>query len=128
MFDLPPRGGDEYVPITKSTPIAFIGGNTYLYRGRFEVPLVAAMSHVHRSGYFLRAGNVDEALAEARKALEFGPDDCRPHLALGLALARAGQHDSAKRELQISVDLAKTDPRFRVQEVRARQELEKLNR
>ena len=28
VIEIPPRGGDEYVPITKSEPIALIGGNT----------------------------------------------------------------------------------------------------
>jgi hypothetical protein len=125
--DVPPLGGDEYVSITKSEPIAFIGGNIFVYRGRFEVPLAAAMSRVHRSGYFLRMNDVDQSIAEARQALELGPNDPRTHLALGLALARAGQKEEARSELDKAAELAKVDVRFRNQEVRARQELERMN-
>jgi len=124
--DVPPLGGDEYLPITKSEPIAFIGGNTFVYRGRFEVPLAAAMSRVHRSGYFLRANDLDRAISEGRQAAELGPNDPRTHLALGLALARAGQKEEARNELDKSAELAKADARFRNHEVQARQELGRL--
>jgi tetratricopeptide (TPR) repeat protein len=124
--DVPPLGGDEYMPITKSEPIALIGGNTFVYRGRFEVPLVAAMSRVHRSGYFLRISDVDQAISEARQAAELGPSDPRTHLALGLALARSGQKEEARGELEKAAEMAKADVRFRNAEVRARQELGRM--
>ena len=126
VIELPPRGGDEYLPIAKSEPIALIGGNTFVYRGRFEVPLAAAISRVHRSGYFLRTNNLEEALAEGRMAVELGPNDPRTHLALGLALVREGQKEEARSELENAVELAKADSRFRNAEVRARQELERM--
>jgi Dolichyl-phosphate-mannose-protein mannosyltransferase len=124
--DVPPLGGDEYMPITQSDPIAFIGANTYVYHGRFEVPLAAAMSRVHRSDHFLRMNDLDQAVAEARQALELGPNDPRTHLALGLALARGGQKEEARSELEKAAELAKADVRFRNQEVRARQELGRM--
>jgi MFS family permease len=125
---LPPMAGDEYIPIAKSEPIAFIGANTYVYRGRFEVPLVAAISRVHRSNHFLRVNDIDQAISEALQAVGLGPNDARPHLALGLALARSGQKEEARGELKKAAELAKDDPRFRNQEVRANQELERLDR
>lgn len=125
--ELPPRGGDEYVPIAQSTPIAQIGGNIFVYRGRFEIPLAAAMSHAYRSGQFLRAKRVEEAIADGRKAVELGANDPRTHLALGLALVRNGQKDEARREFETVIELAKPNPVFRNAEVRARQELSRLD-
>ena len=84
------------------------------------------MSHVHRSGYFLLANDVDNAIAEGRQAAELGRDDPRTHLALGLALARTGQKEEARSELAKAAELANADVRFRNQEVRARQELERM--
>jgi len=84
------------------------------------------MSHVHRSGYFLRASDVDNAIAEGRQAAELGRDDPRTHLALGLALGRSGQKEEARSELAKAAELANADVRFRNQEVRARQELERM--
>jgi hypothetical protein len=124
--ELPPRGGGEYVPIAQSKPIAFLGGNIFVYRGRFEVPLAAAISHANRAGQLLRLNRVPEAVTEGRKSIELGANDPRTHLALGLALIRNGQKDEARREFETAVELAKTNPVFRNHEVRAQQELEKL--
>ena len=126
--ELPPMAGDEYVPIARSEPIAFIGANTYVYRGRFETPLVAAISRVHSSNHFMRVNDINQAISEARQAVELGPNDPRTHLAFGLSLARNGQKEVARSELNKAAELAKNDPRFRNQEVRARQELERLDR
>jgi hypothetical protein len=127
IMEFPPRGGDEYLPVAKTEPIAFMGGNTYVYRGRFEVPLAAAISHAVRSGHFLRMKNLDAAVTEGREAVRLGAGDPRTHLALGLALARAGQNEEAIQELETTVGQAKADPRFRNAEIRAQQELARLN-
>ena len=126
VIEIPPRGGDEYVPITKSEPIAFIGGNTYVYRGRFEVPLAAAMSRVHRANHFRSVGDVDHAVDEAGISVELAPEDPRSHLALGQALLSTELKDEARRELEIAAELARVDSRFRNVEVWAHQGLEKL--
>lgn len=126
IVEMPPRGGGEYSPIVASEPVAVIGGNIFVHRGRFEIPLVAAMSHAHRSGAFLRMNRIDEAIAEARTAIEFGQNDPRTHLALGLALARKGTFDEARHELETAAAFANGDARFRLNEVRALQELEKI--
>lgn len=124
--ELPPRGGDEYVPIAQSEPIDFIGGNTFVYRGRFEIPLAAAMSHAYRAGQFLRSNLLEKAVAEGRRAVELGARDPRAHLSVGLALIRAGQTGEARREFEIVIELAKPNSVFRNAEVRAQQEIKRL--
>lgn len=126
--ELPPIGGDEYLPIAQSEPIAFIGGNTFVYRGRFEVPLASAISRVHRSNHFLRVNDLAQAIVEGRLAVELAPNDPRPHLALGLALNRSGQKEEARSELENAAEMAKADSRFRNAEVRARQELDRMRK
>ncbi|HQU85064.1 MAG TPA: phospholipid carrier-dependent glycosyltransferase [Pyrinomonadaceae bacterium] len=126
--ELPPRGGDEYVPLLKSQPVALIGGNILVYQGRFEVPLAAAMSHAYRSGQFLRLGQTENAIAEGEKAVALGGEDPRPHIALGVALVRVGQKDAARAEFQKALELARKNiGTFRTQEVRAALELERLD-
>jgi hypothetical protein len=121
--ELPPQSGIEYLPISRSEPIAFIGGTTYVYRGRFEIPLAAAISRFHRANAFLRVGDLDQAMAESRQAVELAPDDPRPHLVLGMALIRAQTAEEGRSELELAAALAAKDPTFRNFEVRARQEL-----
>lgn len=124
--ELPPRGGDEYVPIARSQPIAQIGGNTFVYQGRFEIPLAAAISRTYRAVQLMGLNRVDEAVAEGREAVRLAPSDPRTHLSLGLVLIRAGQKDEARRELEAAAGLAASDPVFRNAEVKARQEIERL--
>ncbi len=126
---LPPRETtrDEYLPFLQSEPIALIGGSVFVYRGRFEIPLASAISRTYRVGQFLRLNQVNEAVAEGRAAVELAPADPRTHLSLGLALIRAGQKDEARREFEIVIELAKPNPVFRNAEVRALQEIERLN-
>lgn len=126
VSNLPPRGGDEYVPIAQSEPIAQIGGTIFVYRGRFEIPLAAALRHTTRTA-LLYLSRLEEALADARAAVELAPYDARTHLALGLSLLRAGKTDEARREFEAVIETAKSNPAlFRNAEVRARQEIERL--
>lgn len=128
VLSLPPRGGNEYVPITQSQPIAQIGGSIFVYRGRFEIPLAAALSHAERANQFVRLKRFEEAVADGRKAVKLGPDDSRTHISLGIALAQAGQKDEARREFGMVIETAKLNPSlFRNAEVRAQQELKRLD-
>ncbi len=124
---LPPRGGAEYLPIAQSQPIAQIGGSIFVYRGRFEVPLAAALSHAIRADRLVRLNRFEEAVADGQTAVKLAPADSRAHLSLGVALARAGQKDEARREFETVIELAKSNPVFRNAEVRARQELSRLD-
>ena len=90
------------------------------------MPLAAAISHAVRSTHFLRIKDLQAAVTEGREAVKFGASDPRTHLALGLALASAGQNEEAIQELQTTARQAKADPRFRNAEVRAQRELARL--
>jgi hypothetical protein len=124
---LPPLGGDEYKSVIASEPVAQIGGSIFVYRGRFEVPLASALSYVARSQQLVRMNRLDEAIGDARQAINLLPDDARSHYVLGVALARADQPDEARREFETTIQLAKSNPAiFRQAEMRARAELEQL--
>lgn len=128
VSNFPPRGGNEYLPLTETAPIAQIGGTIFVYRGRFELPLVAALSRVTRANQFVGLKRFEEAITEGRAATKLAPDDARTHLALALALLRAGKTDEARTEFNSVVETSKSNAAlFRNAEVRARQELERLN-
>ncbi len=126
--NLPPKAGAEYLAFTQAEPIAQIGGTIFVYRGRFEIPLAAALSRVVRANQLIRFKRFDEAITEGRAAIELAPNDARTHLTLALALLRADKKDEAKREFEAVIEASKSNPTlFRGQEVFARQELERLN-
>lgn len=58
------------------------------------------------SGWLLRAGKLDDALAYAERAVEVAPSAPAPRRALGLALARAGKRRRAAQELSQYLQLA----------------------
>ena len=109
-------------------PIAQVGGSIFVYRGRFEIPLAAALSHATRADQFVRLNRFEEAVADGRKAVELAPDDSRTYLALGIALARSGQKEEARGEFETVIEKAKSNPAlFRNAEVRAQQEIRRLD-
>src|SRR5262249_25671212 len=59
-----PEGAALYAPVASAEPVAVIGGGVLVYRGRFEVPLLAAVGRVDRAGQLARLGRVDEARGE----------------------------------------------------------------
>lgn len=110
VTSFPPLGGDEYEPILKTEPVAIIGGSIFVYRGPFEVPLVAALSYAGRADQLIELGRLDEAIADGQKSVELAPNDPRPHLALAFALRRSNRPDEARRELETSIKLAEANP------------------
>ena len=98
VWALPPWAGPEYEAITRTQPIDVIGGGTLVYRGRFAVPLATALSYAARSSQLLGWGRWHDGLEDARKAVEWGPDDARTHRVLAIAYARNGMMDDAQRE------------------------------
>ena len=110
--ELPPRGGPEYAPMTKSAPITMLGGAVFVYQGRFEIPIAAALSHVNRAAAFVRSNQLDEADAEAKTAIEICPDDPRMHASFANVLARKGRKAEARTEFETALELAKADPTF----------------
>lgn len=124
--NLPPRG-DEYSVFWQAQPIDQIGGSIFVYRGRFEMPNVAALSRVVRANQLIRFNHFEEAITEGRAAVELAPADARTHLALALALLRAEKKDEARKEFEAVIETAKSKTAlFRNQEVQAQFELEKL--
>ena len=133
VWTLPPMSGailplgDEYLPIIQSEPIAIIGGSILVYRGRFEVPRVAALSHYGRARQLIGMNRFEEAALDGAKAVELAPDDPNEHYVLGLALVRSGRGDEARREFETAIRLAAVNPpMFRRAERDSQGELQRL--
>jgi tetratricopeptide (TPR) repeat protein len=133
VWALPPMSvavlprGDEYSPVTRSEPVALIGGSILVYRGRFELPLVAALSHTGRARQLIGMNRFEEAVTEASKAVDLEPGDPNSRVVAGVALARCGRRDEARREFETAIRLAAADPSlFPWAEQNARSELQRM--
>ncbi len=62
---------------------------------RFEVPLVAALSHYRRSRQLIDMIRFEESVMDGAKAVELAPDDPNAHMFLGLL--SFAQDDETKR-------------------------------
>lgn len=121
---LPPRGDDEYLSIAQTQPIAQIGGSIFVYQGRFEIPLAAALSRAGRASWLIERARFTEAVDEGRQAVNVAPNDVRTHFPLAIALARNGQIFEARHEFELIIELARANPvKYRNFELRAWQEI-----
>lgn len=69
-----------------------------------------AVTHIHEGDHFLESGNLDEAIAAYRHAIELNPDLSWSHHNLGEALAKLGQFEEAiaayRRAIKINPDFS----------------------
>jgi Flp pilus assembly protein TadD len=91
-------------------PVNLLGGVVFVYKGRFEIPALAAMSHVNRAFASIRSNHLDEAEQEAKTAIGLCSDDPRPFAALANVLARKNQKEDARRNFEKALELAATEP------------------
>ncbi len=111
-WELPPWGGQQYAPLLQTQPVDIIGGSILVFRGRFEVPLASALSYASRAAQQLGWQRYGEALQDARRAVELGPNDPRPHSALAVAAARNGLADEARQAAEAAKRLAPLGPAY----------------
>jgi hypothetical protein len=121
---LPPAPFPEYLPIARTTPVAQVGGSVFVYNGRFQVPLAAALSHARRAQQLVRRERFEEAVADGRRAVELAPNDPRTHFWLGMALANAKQTEDARSELKMSIQLSQTNVDYALGGLRPKAERE----
>ena len=93
-------------PLWQVTPVANLGGHTLVFQGRFDLPLLAAASHSRQAEMLAAQGRLEEALAEARVAIETAPERMQGHLTLAQILAKAKQIPQARMEYQEAIRLA----------------------
>lgn len=127
VSNLPPRGGPEYATLLEMEPFAQLGGTILVFKGRFELPLVAAFSHSVRASWLTREGRAEEAVIEAMEGARLAPNDPRVYFHLGSAYAASGRAVEARTAFENTIKLATMNPGlFRNWEVRANSELGKL--
>lgn len=107
---LPPRGGPEYLPLLGSGRASLLAGSILVFKGRFDLPLVAALSHARRADALVAAGQYAAAVEDARLGVALGPEDPRTRISLAAALASHGQGDAALAELAVARRLVQQQP------------------
>jgi tetratricopeptide (TPR) repeat protein len=95
----------------------------FVFNGHFEIPLAAALSHAQKADLLLGEKKALEALAEARQAVELGPNSVSVNTTLARALEANGQTTEALSYDEKALHLAKTvEPAFQEESARALEE------
>jgi len=97
---------NPYGPLWHVKPVTNLGGHTLIFQGRFDLPLLSASSHSTEAQILASQGRLDEALAEARAAVEMAPQRMQAHLTLAQVLTRANQFPQARVEYSEAIRLA----------------------
>jgi tetratricopeptide (TPR) repeat protein len=101
-------------------PMAVIDHGGFVFDGKFDLPLAAAISKVQKAQNLARANQLDQALREARAAVALAPDAIQTQLALGDILREMGETQQARACYEKALDLAKTiEPEFQIRSVPA---------
>jgi hypothetical protein len=93
-----PPGVNPYLRSFRMPPADVIDGSILVFHGRFDFRLGSALSHVRVAHELAAAGNLAQALAEARAAARIAPRSVEVHETLGDLLAQQNHPDEARRE------------------------------
>jgi hypothetical protein len=90
-----------------------IDSSVFVYEGRFEIPLAAALAHAQKAGVFLAGERLPEAQQEAQQAVALAPDSAAVNAQMGNVLKALGRREEARTYYATALQLALTrQPEF----------------
>jgi tetratricopeptide (TPR) repeat protein len=112
-FEFGPGPLDPFGQFKNLKPTAVIDDSIFVFDGKFDLPLAAAISKVQKAQNLVAAKQLDEGLREAQAAVALYPDSVDTQLTLGDILLQMGQTQSARASYEKAFQLAKTiEPEF----------------
>jgi hypothetical protein len=109
---------DPYGQFKSIQPTAVIDRGVFVFDGKFDMPLAAAISKVQKVQNLAAAKQLDLALQEAEAAVALAPDSINTQLALADILLELGQPQQARMRYEKALQLAKTiEPEFQIRSV-----------
>jgi len=114
-FEFGPGPLNPYEQFKRLKPAAVIQHGVFVFDGRFDIPLAAALDHMLKANNLLAAKQVGPALAEAQTAVTLAPNSVETQLMLGDVLAAMDQTEQARAVYEKALLLAKTvEPEFQI--------------
>jgi len=99
---------NPYAAFRDGQPEAKIGNVVLVYRGSFDVPLLAAQSRATAAIGLIRQHRFSEAVALAQDAVQLAPDSAEVNAVLGQVLLASGRGEEAKQANARALRLAQT--------------------
>src|SRR4029078_13519800 len=117
-FEFGPGSLDPYGHFKSLKPTAVIDHGVFVFDGRFDMPLAAAISKVQKARNLAHQKQLEHALQEATAAVALAPDSIQTQLALGDILLELGQPQQARASYEKALELAKTiETEFQIRSV-----------
>jgi len=107
-YEFGPDELNPYDQFTRLRPTAVIEHGVLVYDGHFEIPLASALNHLTQAQLKERAGQIDDALAEAQTAVQLAPDSMQTQAQLGFLLMKVGRQNEGLQTLQRALAIAET--------------------
>jgi len=113
-----PGALDPYGQFKLLNPTAVIDHGVFVFDGKFDLPLAAAISKVQKAQNLAQAKQLDQALQEAQASVALSPDSIHTELALGDIFLELGQPKQARTHYEKALELAKTiEPEFQIRSI-----------
>ena len=117
-FEFGPGSLDPYDQFKRRSPTAVIDRGVFVFDGRFDLPLAAAIRKAQKAQNLVQAKQLEQALHEAQAAVALAPDSIQAQLALGDVLREMGRVEGARARYDKSLELAKTiEPEFQIRSI-----------
>jgi hypothetical protein len=104
-----PDNLNPYAPFRDRTPDATIGNIIFVYRGTFNVPLLAAEANTTAALGLMRQGRLPQALALAQTAAQLAPDSADVNATLAEILLASGRTAEGQQAIATALHLAETN-------------------
>ena len=114
-FEFGPGELNPYEEFKTIKPTGAIQNGIYVFEGKFEIPLAAAIGHRQKAQALLEDGKLDEALSEAQRAVKLAPNAVATNVVLGDVLVALHRKDEARAAYEHALTSAQTiHPEFQV--------------
>jgi tetratricopeptide (TPR) repeat protein len=114
-FEFGPGELNPYEQFKTIKPAGVIQNGIYVFEGHFEIPLAAAIGHRQKAEELLAQGKLDEAVTEAKRAVELAPNAVAANGVLGDVLAALNRKSEARAAYEQALKSAQTiHPEFQV--------------
>jgi 4-amino-4-deoxy-L-arabinose transferase-like glycosyltransferase len=104
-----PDNLNPYAPFRDHTPDATIGNIIFVYRGTFNVPLLAAETNASAALGLARQRRLPEALALAQTAVQQAPDSADVNTVLAEIFLASGRTAEGQQAIATALHLAQTN-------------------
>lgn len=114
-FEFGPGELNPYEQFKTIKPTGVIQNGIYVFEGHFEIPLAAAIGHRQKAEDLLQQGKREDALVEARRAVELAPHSVACNVVLGDVLDAINRKGEAQAAYEQALKSAQTiHPEFQV--------------